>query len=202
MKTNVKRVLAVIIAFAIGLLLSSKIVAQESNQIQRMEATIAQLQAELDQLKSQRLAPNETAWQSGLSEPLIESLPADNLIAPGYDAREIIQAPEFELPQPAIKPQFGVPPASIAPTLVEQPLIEVPQINAIPTAPPFVAPSPTIPRIQPAYALPPRVDYCLRTGRGYSTARPDYYQYRVRSAPQYPTYREWDYWDEDRYGRR
>lgn len=200
MNTNIKRTLAIVLAFAIGLLLSARVIAQDDSQIQRMEATIAQLQAELDLLKQQRVSPTETAWQPSLADPIISGAAPGQLIAPGYEAREeVLSAPLIQLPPETQQ----LPAATFSPSLIEQPLLDVPQLEIAPPLPSQFAPPTAIPPrvIQtPSQLSPASFEYCPLTGRAYSQ-RSAYYPYRVQYAPRQPSYREWDYWDEHRYGR-
>ncbi|MDB4778322.1 hypothetical protein OAG68_02585 [bacterium] len=181
-----KRTLAIFIAFALGLVLSKNIKAQEVQRIQQMEATIAQLQYELEQLKASRGLPTETNWQLQNDTSTIVD---QNLIAPGYDPRKVVQQSGIELPPASLAvPQTNLPAASRAPTIgppVQQSFERLP-------------PAPTVIQSRPLQVLPVEVDYCPLTGRVYQRVERAYY-YRVPVVPYVE--REWDYWDEDRFGR-
>ncbi len=186
MRVNLKRTLAVVVAFALGLVLSTNIKAQEVQRIQQMEATIAQLQYELQQLKASRGLPAETNWQRQNDTSTIVD---QNLLAPGYDPRIGGQPSGPELPPASLAvPQTNLPAASRVPSIgpsIQQPYETLP-------------PAPTVIQSRPLQMLPADVDYCPLTGRVYPRIDRNYY-YRVPVIPYVE--REWDYWDEDRYGR-
>ena len=188
--TTKKKIIAIVISFTLGLVLSTSLIAQDAQQIARIEATIAQLQAELAQLKANQQAANETAWSPELLPPPSQGLVVGQPVAPGQDSRIVTQDPEIILPenQGIVSPQSTLPAAEIPPALLQQPgAVE----SILPAAP--------LTRLQPrpTFIVPSIAEYCPLSGQVYRTQRPIYYQ--VQPVPRFNY--EWDYFDEDRAGR-
>lgn len=184
-----KQTLAIWIAFALGLMLSKNIKAQEDQQIEQIEATIAQLQLQLQQIKASRGLPLET------TVPQIESLPdsRQGLVAPGIDARNVQTLPE-PLPEMVFPTEFEVPPQIISPAASFAPSIN-------PQLPLTITPAipPTVIRSSPPSWDPAFYEYCPTTGRVVPRVNRQYY-YRPPVGPPLNGV-EWDYWDEHYYGR-
>ena len=187
MKTNTKRIIAILVAFALGAVLAKNVKAQESDRIRQMEAEIAQLRAELEQLRS-AAAPPTPEVVSPL--PLIDETSSRTLPAPNLESPGVQQLPDVVLPNlsETIVPQ-NQSPASIAPSLA-LPQATTPRTFSIP---------PTIIESRPTWTVPVEFEYCPLSGISYPRLEQHFY-YRVPVVPQYP--REWDYWDEDRLGRQ
>lgn len=183
MKTNTKRIIAILVAFALGAILAKNVKAQESDRIRQMEAEIAQLRAELEQLRTANPRTPEVITQL----PFIDETSNRTLPAPNSDSQVIQTLPDVLLPsvtETIIPPSSS--PASIAPSL-GQPLA-APGAYAIP---------PTIIQSRPGWVVP--VDDCPLSGISYPRVEHHFY-YRVPVVPQYQG--GWDYWDEDRLGRQ
>lgn len=187
MKTNTKRIIAILAAFALGAVLAKNVKAQESDRIRQMEAEIAQLRAELEQMRSASVVPRAPEVVTPL--PVIDETSSRTLPTPSFDSRGVQQLPDVVLPHinETAVPQGGSP-ASVVPSLGPQ--ATIPRTFASP---------PTVIRSQPTWVVPVEVQYCPLTGISYPSVEHQFY-YRVPAVPQYP--REWDYWDEDRLGRQ
>lgn len=205
MTINSKKIFAIAAAFALGLILSNTLLAQaptQSEQIERIEANIARLQAELATLKSQSVTLAPTTQSLPLDGRSVQGSTTRNdiNIAPGYDARETVMAPEIVLP-PIDLPSTGVAPqASTAPTLTGPSSQIILAEPASPSAPILIQP-------QPTFVVPMVDEYCPLTGRLYRVQR-SFYAPSVMApsvmAPWQPAPRyqyEWDYLDEDRLDR-
>lgn len=212
MNTNMRRIVAIAFAFALGIMMASKVFAQDvgtrvqesdaARQMEQIERQIAQLQADLARLKSNsQIAPPQQRTLDSTSGTLPSTAPLPgstlrgsttrSLSAPGFDPA--ITGPQLTAPANGTLPaptsgfnQLNASPqvADSVPSLVEQPAI----LGAT------VVPPPTI-------LVPPRptiiTEYCPLTGRPYTTTR-EYY-YRVHPLP--PIDYGWDYLDEDRASR-
>ena len=182
MKTNTKRIIAIVVAFTLGLVLSKNVKAQEPDRVRQLEAEIAQLRAELEQLKSAPLHAPEVI------NPTLEGSATRTLPTPGVITEGTQQLPNVVLPAIDETAVIQDPSAaSVVPSLAPQ--------TVSPRT--FGAP-PTVIRSQPAWIPPVAVEVCPISGVVLPAVEWNFY-YRVPAVPRY--YGEWDYFDEDRLGR-
>lgn len=182
MNTNTKRIIAIVVAFTLGLVLSKNVRAQEPDRVRQLEAEIAQLRAELEQLKSASLPAPEVIT------PALDGSTTRTLPTPGVVNQGTQQLPNVVLPHIDETAVIQDPsPASIAPALGGQTI-----------APQSFGAPPTIIRSQPAWIPPVAVEVCPISGVVLPQVEWNFY-YRVPPVPRY--YGEWDYFDEDRLGR-
>ena len=216
MQSSWTRNITFCIAFLLGLVLSNMLLAQSPDDIQRMERTIAQLQAELEAMKAQQanqLPPSVIYEQPARDSVTQLNPPASFEVAPGYDSRiapgENILLDESALQLPnqttTIVPESSIYPnaADAIPALGNSPMspqngqIIAPDFN--PQLPQHVSPLPPVP--QPQFVQPLLPSSRSPYDRNYPCpGRRTLETIEVYRIPVVRV-REWDYFDEDRASR-
>ena len=232
MKTNYKKITALTLSFVLGMLFANKAFGQvdRQSQIQRIEQSIAQLQAELDEIKSS--VPNNS-----FDVPAPNGSDTRNQFPPGFDSNQLAPAPVTEPVFPKVSDDDWLAPVDeneylqIDPILTDPTLTEsypvVPDRSSTPLQSyvpptvnnkPAITNEPSVVQVLPRQILPlqgnpiviPSAPYrqpAFVPDRGGqycpSTGRylPPVGDYR-RTTSGYRDGRQWDYFDEHFYGQR